>query len=382
MEKKATEIFKTEKQRQKTKKTGVYYKRVFKVVQEKHGLTREKEFDRVYFIQFRDREGKWRIRSVGKHSEGVREKDCVQKRSELLLQNKDVSSEAGIAVQSKFLFGEIAEKYLNSIELTHKDFKNIKGRYQNHIKPLFEHRDIYSITEDDLLLVQRLMLNSHSPKTINHVVGTIGTIFSYATKKLKIRVNNPKTETKNLKVSNSRERFLDKDEIDLLLKSVSYDRILEFFTALALSTGGRVATILNIRKVDVNLKNKTINLYDFKNESQYTGFISKKLYPIIEDRIKNLDKTDLLIHEDDGKLMQGQLQKHLDILFNEGLKKDDRRNRAVPHTLRHSFASNLAINGVPIYTIQKLMNHRDINMTLRYAKLSPENGQKEVWTLY
>ena len=36
----------------------------------------------------------------------------------------------------------------------------------------------------------------------------------------------------------------------------------------------------------------------------------------------------------------------------------------------------------PIYTVQKLMNHRDINMTLRYAKLAPDSGKDFVDELY
>jgi site-specific recombinase XerD len=68
----------------------------------------------------------------------------------------------------------------------------------------------------------------------------------------------------------------------------------------------------------------------------------------------------------------------LNKLFNQGLEKDDRKNRVVIHTLRHTFASHLAINGTPIFTIQKLMNHKDIKMTLRYAKLAPEQGRSSV----
>ena len=37
-------------------------------------------------------------------------------------------------------------------------------------------------------------------------------------------------------------------------------------------------------------------------------------------------------------------------LFNQGLEKDDSKNRTVIHTLRHTFASHLAINGTPIFT--------------------------------
>ena len=57
------------------------------------------------------------------------------------------------------------------------------------------------------------------------------------------------------------------------------------------------------------------------------------------------------------------------------------RIKVVVHTLRHTFASHLAINGTPIFTIQKLMNHSDINMTLRYAKLAPESGRDSILNL-
>ena len=57
-------------------------------------------------------------------------------------------------------------------------------------------------------------------------------------------------------------------------------------------------------------------------------------------------------------------------------------NKIVIHTLRHTFASRLAINGTPIFTIQKLMNHSDIKMTARYAKLAPDSGLSAIKGLY
>ena len=46
--------------------------------------------------------------------------------------------------------------------------------------------------------------------------------------------------------------------------------------------------------------------------------------------------------------------KILNGLFNQGIDYDDRKNKAVVHTLRHTFASHLAINGTPIFTMQNL----------------------------
>ncbi|MCG3675286.1 tyrosine-type recombinase/integrase [Aliarcobacter butzleri] len=63
------------------------------------------------------------------------------------------------------------------------------------------------------------------------------------------------------------------------------------------------------------------------------------------------------------------------------MKKNDRKNRVVTHTLRHTFASHVAIK-TPIYTIQKLMNHNDITMILRYVRLVPDSGKDMVLNLY
>ena len=63
-----------------------------------------------------------------------------------------------------------------------------------------------------------------------------------------------------------------------------------------------------------------------------------------------------------------------------GFNKDvaDRRDKVVAHTLRHTFASWLAMQGEPIITIQKLMGHSNLEMTLRYAHLSPSHERTAV----
>jgi integrase len=51
------------------------------------------------------------------------------------------------------------------------------------------------------------------------------------------------------------------------------------------------------------------------------------------------------------------------------------------HDLRHTFASRLTMAGVDLRTVQELMGHKTITMTLRYAHLSPIHQKEAVQRL-
>ena len=114
-----------------------------------------------------------------------------------------------------------------------------------------------------------------------------------------------------------------------------------------------------------------------KNKT-YLAFIPASLLELIPA----LEPMERLIDIASEKQIQRPLQGILNTQFNQGLEIDNRKDRVVVHTLRHTFASNLAINGTPIQTIMKLMDHSDIKMTLKYAKLMPDTGRNHVEELY
>lgn len=386
-------FFKTLPKRHTTTKSGVFYKEIEKTTIDDKGKIKKSIVDKVYSIQYKDTDNQWKFKTIGKYSEGIREQYCYNKRTEILNQTR-LGEQPDIIKNKKkkevISFDSIAQKYFTSVDGINRDIKNSIARYELHIKPSIGHRDITTLTSKDIDSIQKAKLTGNesknikplAPKTVNHITTLIGTIINYGIQKEDLNIINPIVKVKSLKLDNQRERFLHTEEINELLKAVENDKTLDLFVRLALSTGGRVETILNIKKKDIDLNHHTINLYDFKNGTSYKGFITDDLVEILSTELKELKANDSVISEYAKSTILNKLKIILDRLFNQGLDSNDSKNRAVVHSLRHTFASHLAMNGTPILTIQKLMNHKDIKMTLRYAKLAPDNGKIEVKELY
>ena len=56
----------------------------------------------------------------------------------------------------------------------------------------------------------------------------------------------------------------------------------------------------------------------------------------------------------------------------------DRRHKVVFHTLRHTYCSWLAMEGVPLYVIGEMLGHKSPDMTKRYSHLCPDKRSQTV----
>ena len=361
----------------KTKFTGVYYRT---------SITNGKE-DKTYYITFYDNNKKKEVK-IGKYSEGVREAYCNQKRNETITKLR-LGEEPPVATKykkkKKVLLSSIADEYFR-IRRDGKSKQSDLATFNKHLKDYFV--DMESVTKSDIEKLKidlKEKVNTKgiplSDQTIKNIFGILSAIVNFGLKEELIK-NDITKYYKRATIDNARERYLNTKEIQQLYETLEskHPYFYFVFAKLLLNTGARAATIMNIKKKDINFTQNTIILKDFKNDTTYTGFINNDLKLLLKEYTEQLNLNDFLLTLGQTTLLRN-LGKILNELFNDGLDSSDRKNRVVVHTLRHTFASHLAINGTPIFTIQKLMNHKDIKMTMRYAKLAPDSGRESVINL-
>ena len=87
--------------------------------------------------------------------------------------------------------------------------------------------------------------------------------------------------------------------------------------------------------------------------------------------------TDLEVISGSDLVFGSELTRHSKNWLRDQLKKIAKRAEIADltrlHTLRHTFASHLVMNGVDLPSVQRLMGHSDIQTTMIYAHLAPEH---------
>lgn len=88
----------------------------------------------------------------------------------------------------------------------------------------------------------------------------------------------------------------------------------------------------------------------------------------------------LFCQEDGWPLTEGKMKQPLRRALNRaGISREE--GWSGWHNLRHTYASHLAMRGVPLKAIQELMGHVTIEMAERYALLTPDTRRETVGVL-
>lgn len=148
------------------------------------------------------------------------------------------------------------------------------------------------------------------------------------------------------------------------------------FKAL-LYTGSRLNEILSLRWESIDLKRGVLIVAQRKTKKPKVLPISESLRATLEALPAGIGKAYVFTRPDGEPFFDVEVQR----AFGVAKKLARIRPELTPHSIRHTFASWLAIAGTPLRTIQELLGHADIRMTIKYAHLSPAHLADAVKTI-
>ena len=264
-------------------------------------------------------------------------------------------------MREKILFQDMSKMYYELHSLVNK--RSAKSADKIIIKQLnvfFKDKYLHEISS--MMVEQYRSMRKARVKlsTVNREHQCLRHIFTKAIEWGKT-INNPAKGIKLFRVENIRLRFLDKEEIQVLITCCD-DRIKPIVMA-ALNTGMRRGEIKNLRWKDIDLGRGIIYLLQTKSgkprEIPINGILRKLLEWLPRKEEKVFDTSNL------RKLYEKAVTdaKLEDVNF---------------HTLRHTFASHLVMAGIDLTTVKELLGHQTLEMTMRYAHLSKNHKQLAV----
>lgn len=183
---------------------------------------------------------------------------------------------------------------------------------------------------------------------------------------------NPMAKVEKKKVDKGRVRFLSSKEQTNLLEICknSPNKYLYLLVVIALATGARHGEVMGLTWNDVNLDAETPMFYfmDTKNGENRAVPITGLALELIKDysKIRNINSNLVFASQDGKKVMDLRW-------FWEKALKDSKLENFRFHDLRHTAASNLAMDGASLLEIAEILGHKTMAMVQRYAHLTKKH---------
>lgn len=243
-----------------------------------------------------------------------------------------------------------------TIDLIRK-FRLYLNRYQNK-----KGQSLKKITQDFYVIAIRGFLNYLAKRDIG----------SLASEKIELG------KTKERQVE-----FLQPEEIRRLLNAASNNKFSDLrdkaILELLFSTGLRVSEMAGLNRENVNLKSSEFSVRG-KGDKIRLVFISdsaKKALADYLERRKDLDPALFVrLRKEKGggaKNKKSTLRltpRSIQRIVKKSAIKAGIVKKVTPHTLRHSFATDLLINGADIRSVQEMLGHSSITTTQIYTHIT------------
>ena len=252
---------------------------------------------------------------------------------------------------------------------------------RTHLVPFFGDTNLRAITVLRVQQYKALKKKTLAPKTVNNHLGVLSRLLRSAVE-WNYAERNPATGIGFLPTGPQTFRFWDREQSDAFLATTREVEPAFYPVALsALRTGMRQGELLGLEWGDVDFVKRRIHvrrnfthgtLVTPTNGRQRVVPMSPELAGVL--RAHRHMRGDIVFCRTDGTHSSGHCLRRpmARAIRAAGLP------RIAFHDLRHSFASQLVMAGVPMKAVQEFLGHTTMQMTMRYSHLSPSARQDYV----
>jgi integrase/recombinase XerD len=168
----------------------------------------------------------------------------------------------------------------------------------------------------------------------------------------------------------------DPDRLPMVLSAEQVGRLLEalespkyrvFFTTVY-ATGMRIGEVCRLKTADIDGARRVIHVRASKGGKERLAMLSPRLLAILRAYWKQeRPAAPYLFTSQTGKPLDADFARRV---LKKASAKAKLGKKVTPHTLRHSFATNLLESGTELRVIQVLLGHANIQTTMRYTRVS------------
>ncbi|MGC2119925.1 MAG: site-specific integrase, partial [Candidatus Acidiferrales bacterium] len=259
----------------------------------------------------------------------------------------------------KIAFGEFGKRYMEHAKVNKRSWLRDE-QMLGHLKEFFgTERQLSEITSADIEGYKMHRKASVSGSTVNREMALLKRMFNLGIEWDLYLGLNPFRKIKFFREFNTGFRVLNPEEEEKLLRNAA--SYIQDLVCFALNTGLRIGEIFSLCWQNVNLDKNILNVFAPKTQKIRAVPINANARKVLEYWALGKRNEFVFYNPETGKPFVD-----LKAGFKLACKKAGITG-VTWHTLRHTFASRLVSQGVDIVTVQQLLGHSTITVTMRYT---------------
>lgn len=279
------------------------------------------------------------------------------------------------------------DKYLEYLKVIRKYSDKTILSYKDD---LIEYVEFLGNNFTNILKIEKEVINKYlkylyerdlNKNSICRKLSSVRGLYNYLVKE-EIITDNPLNFVTNPKKEKYLPKFLNNSDMDKLFSACKDNTGIEqrdsLIIELLYATGLRVSELVNIKIKDIDIKERVIKVLGKGSKERiviYNNHTSKALQKYLNDGYHDFNKKNtgyLILNKNGDKLSDRYIRNIID----KKIRKAGINTKISPHTLRHTFATDMLEQGADLVTVKELLGHESLNTTSIYTHITNEQIKK------